>query len=174
MKHVKLERNAVKGIYSQQVEKNSKSTITVASTMVNGGSVEALPVDEETVARPGKKQEPTMEDRLNTLLLQEDAPSKRNRNQVGTPNSIHQMLIQAIHSNDKQLLETCLAVHDQDVIGNTVKRLPTVQVVAFLNQIIDRFQHKPNRGSDMLVWIRAVLLHHTPYLLTVRSCWKLN
>ena len=81
---------------------------------------------------------------------------------------MQQMLVQALHSNDKQLLLTVLEQADPDIINNTVKKLPTKFVVQFLEKAITRFQDKPNTGMHILQWIKAVLLFHMAYLMTVR------
>ncbi|KAG0044400.1 Small subunit (SSU) processome component [Linnemannia elongata] len=82
------------------------------------------------------------------------------------------MLIQALHSNDLQLLEACLTYNNVDVIRNTVRRLPTAYVIPFLTQVIHKFQQKPSRGEALLEWIKAVLLIHTAYLMTVPDLVK--
>src|SRR4051794_11243727 len=85
-----------------------------------------------------------------------------------TGHSMRQMLVQALHSNDKQLLLTVLEQTDPDIINNTVKKLPTKYVVQFLEKSITRFQEKPNTGMHILQWIKAVLLFHMGYLMTVK------
>ncbi|RIA95750.1 WD40-repeat-containing domain protein [Glomus cerebriforme] len=84
-----------------------------------------------------------------------------------TGHSMQQMLVQALHSNDKQLLLIVLEQTDPDIINNTVKKLQTKYVVSFLEKAITRFQEKPNTGMHILQWIKAVLLFHMAYLMTV-------
>ncbi|KAF9917831.1 WD repeat-containing protein 43 [Lobosporangium transversale] len=127
----------------------------------------------------------TMEEKLQDLAMDESANSlteKKSKqsasgsakNKYPTPkaNSLQQMLIQALHSNDLQLLEACLTFNNVEVIRNTVRRLPTAYVVPFLTQVIHKFQQKPNRGEALLEWIKAVLLIHTAYLMTVPDLMK--
>jgi len=123
----------------------------------------------------------TMEEKLQDLAVEESShptgkkskPSA-SKNKYSTPkaNSLQQMLIQALHSNDLQLLEACLTFNNVEVIRNTVRRLPTTYVVPFLTQVIHKFQQKPNRGEALLEWIKAVLLIHTAYLMTVPDLVK--
>lgn len=124
----------------------------------------------------------TMEEKLQDLAVEESSthptgkkskPSA-SKNKYSTPkaNSLQQMLIQALHSNDLQLLEACLTFNNAEVIRNTVRRLPTTYVVPFLTQVIHKFQQKPNRGEALLEWIKAVLLIHTAYLMTVPDLVK--
>jgi hypothetical protein len=46
--------------------------------------------------------------------------------------------VQALHTNDKQLLESVLAVSNPTVVANTMQRLPQDKVLPFLNQLIAR------------------------------------
>ncbi|KAG0346444.1 WD repeat-containing protein 43 [Podila humilis] len=124
----------------------------------------------------GEKMEGrTMEEKLQDLAVEDSVTNSRSKkskqptNKYPTPkaNSLQQMLIQALHSNDTQLLEACLTFNNVEVIRNTVRRLPTVYVIPFLTQVIHKFQQKPNRGEALLEWIKAVLLIHTAYLMTV-------
>lgn len=115
----------------------------------------------------------TMKEKLQDLTV-ERTGKKVKQNKYSTPkaNSLQQMLIQALHSNDLQLLEACLTYNNVDVIRNTVRRLPTAYVIPFLTQVIHKFQQKPSRGEALLEWIKAVLLIHTAYLMTVPDLVK--
>ncbi|CAI2181067.1 2791_t:CDS:10 [Funneliformis geosporum] len=84
-----------------------------------------------------------------------------------TGHSMQQILVQALHSNDKRLLLTVLRQEDLDIINNTVKKLPTKYIVPLLEKAIARFQEKPNTGMHILQWIKAVLLFHMAYLMTI-------
>lgn len=77
------------------------------------------------------------------------------------------MLVQALHSNDTALIEECLSNTNESIVRNTVVRLPTPLVGKFLISIVSKLEAKPNRGLMLLVWIRAILLVHTSYLMTV-------
>lgn len=81
--------------------------------------------------------------------------------------SLAHMLVQAIHSNDNALIEECLSNTHEGVVRSTVTRLPPVVVGKFLICIVSKLEAKPNRGVMLLVWIRAILLIHTSYLMTV-------
>ncbi|KAF9171136.1 WD repeat-containing protein 43 [Mortierella sp. AD011] len=121
-----------------------------------------------------KLQDLAVEDSVTSLTGKKSKQSAGAKNKYSTPkaNSLQQMLIQALHSNDLQLLEACLTFNNVEVIRNTVRRLPTAYVVPFLTQVIHKFQQKPNRGEALLEWIKAVLLIHTAYLMTVPDLIK--
>ncbi|KAF9919522.1 WD repeat-containing protein 43 [Linnemannia zychae] len=115
----------------------------------------------------------TMAEKLKDLTA-ETTGKKSKQNKYSTPkaNSLQQMLIQALHSNDLQLLEACLTFNNVEVIRNTIRRLPTAYVIPFLTQVIHKFQQKPSRGEALLEWIKAVMLIHTAYLMTVPDLVK--
>ncbi|KAF9987610.1 WD repeat-containing protein 43 [Modicella reniformis] len=138
---------------------------------------------EEDDAKEGTQLEGrTMEEKLQDMAVEESSTNSTgkkskqsaSKNKYSTPkaNSLQQMLIQALHSNDLQLLEACLTFNNVEVIRNTVRRLPTTYVVPFLTQVIHKFQQKPNRGEALLEWIKVVLLIHTAYLMTVPDLVK--
>ncbi|KAL6051254.1 WD repeat-containing protein 43 [Balamuthia mandrillaris] len=81
--------------------------------------------------------------------------------------SLQAVLVQALHTNDKALLESVLAVSDETVIANTVQRLPTNFVLPFLTGLVSRFRAKPNRGVVLMQWVRAVLIQHSAFLMTL-------
>jgi len=84
-----------------------------------------------------------------------------------TARSLAHMLAQALHSNDQSLLEECLSNTNEGIVRNTVSRLPPVLAVKFLTDIVGKLEARPNRGALLMVWIRAVLLVHASYLMTV-------
>lgn len=121
------------------------------------------------------ENEQSIAQKLSVLAVEESGEAANKAVQNGKPSkyppppasSLQQMLIQALHSNDSQLLEACLTHSNRELIRNTVRRLPTTWVIPFLQQIVDKFQERPNRGKALLEWIKAVLLIHTAYLMTV-------
>ncbi|KAF9286432.1 WD repeat-containing protein 43 [Mortierella alpina] len=173
--------------------KATKKAYDESAVTVVGTSDFALPTpgmndredgeSDEEVRDAAELEGRTMEEKLQDLAVEESATNSTgkkskqatgNKNKYPTPkaNSLQQMLIQALHSNDLQLLEACLTFNNVEVIRNTVRRLPTAYVVPFLTQVIHKFQQKPNRGEALLEWIKAVLLIHTAYLMTVPDLIK--
>ncbi|KAF9115407.1 WD repeat-containing protein 43 [Mortierella sp. AM989] len=169
--------------------KATKKAYDESSVTVVGAADFALPTPAMGEADESEGEEDaselegrTMEEKLQDLAVEESATSSTGKkskqsatkSKYSTPkaNSLQQMLIQALHSNDLQLLEACLTFNNVEVIRNTVRRLPTAYVVPFLTQVIHKFQQKPNRGEALLEWIKAVLLIHTAYLMTVPDLIK--
>jgi U3 small nucleolar RNA-associated protein 5 len=96
-------------------------------------------------------------------------------------NSVTRTLIQALHSSDSRLLETCLAHSDQTLIRNTVRRLPPQLAVPLITACVDRLGRgaragnakgggggaSSQRGSGLISWVKAVLTVHSGHLMTV-------
>lgn len=91
------------------------------------------------------------------------------------PNSITltRTLIQALHSTDTKLLETCLSYSDPTLITQTVQRLPPQLAVPLLGACVQRLGRTAAPGSQratvLVRWVRAVLVVHSGHLMTVRS-----
>jgi U3 small nucleolar RNA-associated protein 5 len=92
------------------------------------------------------------------------------------PNSITltRTLIQALHSTDTKLLETCLAYSDTTLIMQTVQRLPSQLAVPLLGACVQRLGRttapSSQRAGVLVRWIRTVLVVHSGHLMTVRPC----
>lgn len=87
-------------------------------------------------------------------------------------------LTQALHSNDKQLLETCLQTADERVVKGTVEGLLQQHVVPLLDMLVERLAKGGSGGvggastdyaATIVVWIRVVLFVHAAFLMTASS-----
>jgi U3 small nucleolar RNA-associated protein 5 len=96
-------------------------------------------------------------------------------------NSLTRTLIQALHSSDTRLLETCLAHSDSTIIRNTVRKLPPQLVVPLLTACVERLGQgarsasmkggggaSSQKGTTLVAWIKVVLVVHHGHLITVR------
>ncbi|KAI0809261.1 WD40-repeat-containing domain protein [Irpex lacteus] len=95
--------------------------------------------------------------------------------------SLTRTLIQALHSSDSGLLETCLAHTNATLIQNTVRRLPSQLAVPLITACVERLGRGKGagrgkgggagagaqRGTGLVRWVRAVLLVHGGHLLTM-------
>ncbi|KAJ7124829.1 WD40-repeat-containing domain protein [Mycena crocata] len=96
-------------------------------------------------------------------------------------NSLTRTLIQALHSSDTKLLETCLAHSDQAMIRNTVRRLPPQLAVPLITACVERLGRgaragnmkgggggaSSQRGTTLIVWVKTVLAVHSGHLMTM-------
>ena len=81
--------------------------------------------------------------------------------------SLQAVLEQALQTQDDAQLEYCLAVKDTSVIETTVARLPTPKVIPFLSRIVQRFERRPAHSLELVAWLRAVLVQHASFLMSV-------
>lgn len=118
----------------------------------------------------------------------DDSPRKRNARSktdegMVPANSLTRTLIQALHSSDSRLLETCLTHSDSTLIRNTVRKLPPQLAVPLLTACVERLGRgaragnmkgggggaSSQRGTGLITWVKTVLTIHSGHLMTVRS-----
>ncbi|KAJ3370710.1 protein transport protein S31 [Kappamyces sp. JEL0680] len=116
----------------------------------------------DVAAGPKILEEVSLEDQVKALLV--DAPVEEKQ---ASQTSVQALLTQAIHSGDVQLLEKALAVSDRKIIHATIRKMSSPHVLQLLDQLVVRLQKRPNRAGSLVEWIRASLLHHSGYLLSV-------
>ena len=131
------------------------------------GAAQGSSSDEEDTTRPKASKSKT---------------SAEDNTQPAVPaSSLTRTLIQALHSSDNGLLETCLAHSNANLIQNTVKRLPPQLAVPLVTSCVERLGRGKRvgrgkgggagagaqRGTALVRWIRAVLIVHGGHLLTV-------
>lgn len=121
--------------------------------------------------------EPTLGERVAALQVNrshaehQDAHPAQDREAGGAgpipplkADSLSVLLSQAVQSNDTYLIEQCLAVRSEEIIVKTIKRLSPVDALGFFQIAVGKLRSTPSRAEVLLVWIRAILLHHTAYL----------
>ena len=89
-----------------------------------------------------------------------------NEGQVNLPSgmSLRTVLSQSLHTNDVNLLETCLHVHDLDTIRATIERLDSTLATILLQKLAERLHSRPGRAGSLMVWIQWTLVAHGGYL----------
>lgn len=86
-------------------------------------------------------------------------------------------LIQALHSTDGPLLESCLTHSNPTLVRNTVQRLPSgTLVLTLLEQLVERLgtgkkgaqgNASVKRSRALIEWVRQTLIVHVGFLVTV-------
>ncbi|KAF5839935.1 quinon protein alcohol dehydrogenase-like superfamily [Dunaliella salina] len=61
--------------------------------------------------------------------------------------------------------QRCLATSNSRVIHNTVARIVPRDAALFLRAAVDRLLSRPARAGQLAPWLRALLHHHTGYLM---------
>ncbi|KAG6866259.1 hypothetical protein C0991_006846 [Blastosporella zonata] len=120
--------------------------------------------DDEAAPKPSKKRK-----------------AKNDEVTVVPANSLTRTLIQALHSSDMRLLETCLAHSDQTLIRNTVRRLPPQLAVPLITACVERLGRgaragnmkgggggaSSQRGAGLIAWVKTTLTVHSGHLMTI-------
>jgi U3 small nucleolar RNA-associated protein 5 len=78
--------------------------------------------------------------------------------------SLGTVLTQALKTNDKDLLDSCLLTSDANTIYATVERLPSPLVGNLLQKLAERLYRKPGRAGFLILWVRWSLAAHGGYL----------
>ncbi|KAK9893369.1 NUC189-domain-containing protein [Cystobasidium minutum MCA 4210] len=103
------------------------------------------------------------------------------RGNIANALSTTQSLVQALHSADVRLLETCLAEKNPKVIRATVRRVPPTLVLPLVEALVERLSRRrrgagegsggvdASRGQVLIEWLRNVLIVHLGYLITIPS-----
>uniref|UniRef100_A0AAV1V595 Small-subunit processome Utp12 domain-containing protein n=1 Tax=Peronospora matthiolae TaxID=2874970 RepID=A0AAV1V595_9STRA len=102
---------------------------------------------------------------LSRAERESETPDSKALDNKPDASSLASVLEQALQARDNALLEYCLRLRDAKIIGRTVARVSPSRVLALLEVIVHKLERSPNRFSRLCVWLRAVLLHHTAYLV---------
>jgi hypothetical protein len=90
-----------------------------------------------------------------------------------TTESLVNILSQALSSGDDAMLELSLGVRDKRVIALSLKELDANLVSLLLTKVTSRLSHRPNRASELCVWISLILesgkIHETQQLRPLRN-----
>ncbi|KAA8541881.1 hypothetical protein F0562_023033 [Nyssa sinensis] len=120
--------------------------------------------------------EPTMGEKLATLNLLDNNEVKSIENQESSPrtkppsaDSIHVLLKQALHADDRALLSNCLYTHDEKVIANSVSLLNPSDVLKLLDFLISITQSRGGMLASALPWLRSLLLQHASGIMSQES-----
>ncbi|KAJ0062820.1 hypothetical protein NL108_008089, partial [Boleophthalmus pectinirostris] len=77
------------------------------------------------------------------------------------------LLVQGLESNDPNILNKVFQTRKEYIIKNTVARIPLSAVLPLVQQLTTRLQGHPFSARLMVLWLKAVLLHHTSYLASL-------
>ena len=143
-----------------------------------------LSLGQRLTALTGADVRPTASDSENEANPKAAKPRKKKaQNEISLvpANSLTRTLIQALHSSDSRLLETCLAHSDQTLIRNTVRRLPPQLAVPLITACVERLGRgaragnmkgggggaSSQRGTGLITWVKTTLAVHSGHLMTV-------
>ncbi|KAK6528237.1 Small subunit (SSU) processome component [Arthrobotrys megalospora] len=81
--------------------------------------------------------------------------------------SLTTVLTQALKTDDRALLETCLQVAKVDMIESTIQRLDSLLAADLVMKLSEIIARKPGRAGSLMVWIQKTLVNHGGHLLTL-------
>lgn len=113
---------------------------------------------------PRKNRKPVempFESRLQNLNLNVSAGEKPEAN------SKVQLLIQALHSKDPQMLGFVLSTNNIDVIKTTLQRLPVQYVGSLVNELTLMMQKKSNSVERSMAWLKILVQTHSSQLMAL-------
>ncbi|RXG52908.1 WD repeat-containing protein 43 [Armadillidium vulgare] len=159
-------------IFTKNKESNLVKNVTphVSSKSVTLMPTQMTPIELKEVSKKRKKgagaeESLPMEERLDALSLTQSMPGAPDSRPLD--NYVH-LLIQALRSKDTSLMNSILVKgEDEEIINNTVRRLPVEYVVPFLQFLQEVITNKALKNLACINWIRSVLFHHMSYLISV-------
>jgi len=77
-----------------------------------------------------------------------------------TSTSLGTVLNQALKSDDRDLLESCLQVNDVNIIQNTINRMDSALAGVLLSKLADRMHRRPGRAFGLMKWMQWTLIAH--------------
>jgi len=80
--------------------------------------------------------------------------------------SLAVLLTQGLRSQDKSILDKCLATDKERTVQATVDNLAATDAGTLLEVAVSRLDGRQGEGQTVATWIRAVLLKHTAYLMS--------
>lgn len=104
-----------------------------------------------------------MEKRLENLTLNKPVESS---SKIPKSDHVAQLLVQGLHSNDKNILRTVLCNRDEDVIRNTIKRLPMTVIVPLVGELTSFIQGKTLSSQIGALWLKHLVMVHSGLLIS--------
>ncbi|XP_060205112.1 uncharacterized protein LOC132632970 [Lycium barbarum] len=134
----------------------------------NGEPIDGVQIDD--------LNEPTMGEKLAMLNLADNNEDKNNKNLESAPqtkppsaDSVHVLLKQALHADDRALLIDCLYRQDEKVIANSVSLLNPSDVLKLLQSLLSIVQSRGAVLACALPWLRSLLLQHASGIMSQES-----
>ena len=82
-------------------------------------------------------------------------------------------IIKGIANNNRNLIERCLSVDEENTIKKTIMNLPHKYIVELLNIVCDIFNNKPKKAYIMTIWLKNIFEQHLSYLMSIKEVSKI-
>jgi len=109
-----------------------------------------------------------MVDRLR--LLSRDADQKTTPPRT---DSMVQLLLQGLHNKDRKILDSVLDRADEDLIENTVKKLPVEFVIPLIRELQHYIKGRGMVNQAHSKWLKYAIQIHTGHLMSTPNCEEL-
>lgn len=77
-----------------------------------------------------------------------------------TLSSLGTVLNQALHTNDNDLLESCLTTTDLPTVRATISRMDSALAGTLLSKLATRMHRRPGRANSLMTWVQWTLVSH--------------
>ncbi|KAJ8959403.1 hypothetical protein NQ318_022091 [Aromia moschata] len=142
-------------------DQSSKIQTPIISNDVHYLSSHPISVAKTSKRRNDGQMEVPMEKRLENLTI-----NKLDGLQVPKVDNVAQLLMQGLHSKDKSILRTVLCKRDENVIRNTVKRLPIQMLIPLIQELATYVQGKTLSSQIGAIWLKHILQVHAGILIS--------
>lgn len=113
-----------------------------------------------------KEAELPMEERLNALYLDK---TSEDEHQTAKSDSVIHLLLQGLQSQDKKLLNTALQCSKEEIIRNSILRLPSVSIPLLLKELHNRLTKQEPKNHPCLRWLKILLQNHMAYVMACQD-----
>lgn len=115
--------------------------------------------------------EPTIGEKLQSLAVLDDVEQQQPPSTLKPPSadSLHILLKQALHADDRALLLDCLYTQDEKVIENSTSLLNLPDALKLLQFLLSIVQSRGAVLACALPWIRSLLLQHASGIMSQES-----
>ncbi|XP_066598472.1 WD repeat-containing protein 43-like [Prorops nasuta] len=149
-------------------DKKDESILKV-KTIVTDDNVEYLaPGVGETPLKRNRannaKSQLLLKDRLENLSLNSEGTTTGDTPTKGK--NMAQLLLQGLNSKDKSILTSVLFTKNENVIRNTVLKLPFQAIIPLLRELTTMLQGKTYPSQIAVIWLRNLISAHAAHLLS--------
>ncbi|KAF7814345.1 WD repeat-containing protein 43-like isoform X1 [Senna tora] len=123
--------------------------------------------------------EPTMGEKLASLNLVDENKSKSAKElEASVPamppsaDSVHVLLKQALHADDRTLLLDCLYTQDEKVITKSISQLNPSNVLKLLQSLISIIESRGALVACAIPWLKCLLLQHATGIMSQESSFQ--
>ncbi|XP_014203464.1 WD repeat-containing protein 43 [Copidosoma floridanum] len=150
-------------------EKKEEAVTKVKNLDINNDKVEYIgPADvgSSTLKRTksGPDSQIPLQSRLDNLSLNAEASTPDRTTSKG--DNMAQLLMQGLHSEDKDILSSVLLNKRESVIKNTVAKLPVQAIVPLLKELTTMLEGKTFPSKIAVIWLKAIVTTHAAHMIS--------